>query len=206
MNKALVGRDALRQAIEKTGGGRFLKVKDGEVATIRFLQELDEDGNLYDETRGTAKGFMEHVHPVEYTKSFLCTVDDGRCLGCELVATNPRWRAKGRIFFNVLLRNNNGEDEVKIYAVSMSKKGLAPQIVDYADENGTLCDRDYKLKRTGAGKNDTVYTLTPRAPSPLKATEEALELVDFNTVIKDLDYDQQVELVNGGDDNEAGGW
>lgn len=199
MKSILTGREALKDAISKSGGGKFLKVTDGNFATIRFMQELDEDGSLYDEGRGTGRGFVEHSNPADYRQSFLCTSEsEGKCLGCERLPQNPKWRPKGRLFFNVLVRGANGvDDEVKIYTTSISKKGLAQQIVDYTEENGSLCDRDYKLKRTGSGQNDTTYTLTPRSPSPLTASDEAAELIDLESVVRNIDYDAQVELIDG---------
>lgn len=204
MNQILSGREAIKDAITNSGGGgKFLKVKDGQFVVLRFLQEMDPDGTLYDEKRGVGRGFFEHVNPENFRQSFLCTKDkEGRCLGCEKQANNPKWRPKGRLFFNVLVRNDAGDDEVKIFTTTISKKGLAPVIVDNVEENGTLCDRDYKLKRTGSEWNDTVYTLTPRAPSPLKPEEEELEVIDLTTAVKDLTYEEQVDLIAG----EDSGW
>jgi hypothetical protein len=47
-------------------------------------------------------------------------------------------------------------------------KSLMEQLADYRDDKGTLLDRDYDLKRTGSGKNDTKYRANPDSPSKMK--------------------------------------
>jgi hypothetical protein len=201
----LKGSAAFKDAIEKgpKGGSRFLKLGDGESVTLRFMQEIDESGKNFTEDRGLAVGFYEHVNPDDYKKSFRCTAETlGRCAGCERIPVNSKWRAKGRLIVNVLVRSKDGADEVKIFSASLSQKGLAPQIIDYANDYGSLCDRDYKLTRRGSGMQDTVYTLLPRDTSPLKAEDKSAELHDLDEVVRNLTYEEQLELLDGsGGDN-----
>jgi len=198
MRGVLKGAAAIKEAIEKgpKGTSRFLKLADGESVTLRFLQELDETGKNYEEGRGLAVGFYEHLHPETFA-SFKCTMDDeGRCAGCERVPSNKRLRARGRLLINVLIRNKNGGDEVRIFGTSLSSRGLAPTLVEFADDYGSLCDRDYKLTRRGESIN-TTYTLLPREVTPLSKEEKSVELIDLSEIVKDLTYEEQEELLSG---------
>ena len=201
--RILEGQQAFRDAINRSGGGEsnFLKLEDGETVTIRFVQEFDESGSNYSEDRGKVFGTFEHIDPDDFTKSFACTAEDGRCAGCEKVAVNYKWRPKGRLFANVIVRGGRGnEDKVKVFSTSLSKRNpLAGAILEFNDEYKSLCDRDYKLKREGL-KLDTVYTLTPKDKTPLTKADEKVELVDLTNLVKRLSYDEQKELL--GDDNE----
>lgn len=196
----LKGTQAIQEAIAKgpTGTSRFLKLEDGDTVEIRFLQELDDSASGFDESRGLVVGFYEHMNPDDFKQSFRCTAEtEGRCAGCERVPVNSRWRAKGRLLANVAVLNNSGDDEVKIFSTSLSPKGLAPQLVEYSDEYGTLCDRPYKLSRKGKTYTDTSYTLIPRGISPLSKGLKEIELIDLSEVIRDLSYAEQNEMLNG---------
>lgn len=198
MRGVISGAAAIQEAIEKgpKGVSKFLKLTDGESVTIRIVQELDETGKNYDEKFGLAVGYYEHMDPDTYM-SFKCTQDeDGRCAGCERVPVNKKWRARGRLLMNVIVRNPDGDDTVKIFGTSLSSKGLAPTLVEFSNDYGSLCDRDYKLKRSGEGIN-TTYTLLPREATPLTKEDKALEVIDLTDVIRDLDYEGQVDLING---------
>lgn len=204
MKNILKTLDDIKYAMEKGPGGetRFLKLDDGEAVTLRFLQELDESGKNYDEERGTAVGIYEHINPDDFHKSFLCSSEDGRCYGCELTAKNRDWRAKGRLLVNVVVRGQKGGgDKVKIFGTSLSKKGLMPTLVEYAEDNSTLMDREYKLKRTGTFR-DTSYTLLPREVSAPKKSDESVEVHSLEDSFRNLSYDEQVELV----DSEKSDW
>ena len=205
MQSILQGIEAIKEGNKRSSSGdsKFLKLTDGESATIRFLQELDSSGTNYSEDRGLAVGIYEHINPKDFSQSFLCTKEaTGKCLGCEKQPIDKKWRPRGRLLVNVLLRGGRGEDnKVKILATSITNKGLTPQLVEFAEEYKTLCDRDYKMKRTGEGF-DTVYTLMPRDIAPLKKEEELMELVRFDTVYKDLNHDQQLELLDSSSNSE----
>lgn len=194
----LSGAAAIKDAIEKgpKGVSRFLKLADGESVTIRFLQELDESGKNFDADRGLAVGFYEHMKPETY-ESFRCTMEqEGRCAGCERAPADKRLRARGRLLINVLVRNKDGADEAKVFGTSLSSKGLAPTLVEYADDYGSLCDRDYKLTRRGEGIN-TTYTLVPREVTPFGKDEKSVDLIDLGEIVRDLSYEEQDALLSG---------
>lgn len=203
MKGMISGIAGIKEAIENgpKGESAFLKLADGEAVTLRFLNEMDEEGKTYDETRGLCYGFYEHSEPDDYSKSFVCTLDDeGKCAGCERIAVNKKWRAKGRLFFNVLIRAKRGEENVvKVFTTGTSEKSLAPILVEYATDYGSLCDRDYKLTRNGELLK-TTYTLIPRDVSPLTKEDASYELIDLTSLVHHLDYDQQLALLDGKSD------
>lgn len=195
----LKGSAAIKDAIEKgpKGQSRFLKLTDGESVTIRFLQELDETGKNYDEGRGQAIAFYEHMDPDDFSTAFKCTADsEGMCAGCERVPTNKKWRAKGRMLANVVVRGADKNDEVKIFSTGLSQKGLAPQLIDFSNDYGSLCDRDYKMTRRGE-KLNTTYTLLPRDVSAFTKSDKEHELIDLNELVRSLTYAEQKELLSG---------
>lgn len=196
--KFISGAAAIQEAIDKgpRGESKFLKLSDGESVTIRFLQELEPSAKGYKEEYGIALGYYEHMNPDTYD-SFVCTKEElGRCAGCERVPVNKKWRARGRLLFNVLVRNNDGADVVKIFGTSLSAKGLAPTLVEFSNDYGTLTDRDYKLTRRGESIN-TTYTLLPREVSPLSKEDKAAEISTLTDVVRDLSYEEQLDLING---------
>lgn len=203
MKSILETLEDIKDAVAGKGESRFLKLEDGESVTLRFLQELDGTGKNYDEARGHAVGVREHMNPKNSRQSFLCSAEDGRCYGCEQVTKNPKWKARGRLLVNVLVRGKNKEegDSVKIFGTSLSKKGLMPEIIDYYEEDGTLTGRDFKLKRTGV-MFDTKYTLNPREVSPLKKTDAEQELHPLDEAFRKLSYDEQVDLIEGDEQKE----
>lgn len=196
--KFISGAQAIQKAIDEgpKGESKFLKLSDGESVTIRFLQELEPSAKGYREEAGAALGYYEHMNPDTYD-SFVCTKDElGRCAGCERVPVNKKWRARGRLLFNVLVRNSDGQDVVKIFGTSLSPKGLAPTIVEFSNDYGTITDRDYKLTRRGESIN-TTYTLLPREVTPLSKEDKAVDVIDLTDVVRDLSYEEQVDLING---------
>lgn len=203
--KVLEGLAGLKSASK--GGERkessFLKLEDGGSVRVRFLQELDKTGKYFDDTRGTAKAFFEHTNPANARQRFVCSRDDGNCLGCEMAVKNPQWRARPRIYLNALLRAADGEAEkVKIISQGLSEKAIGKALVEFADEFGTICDRDYKIRREGEGIA-TRHSLLPLGESPPKKSEKDIEVLDFMKYIHNLTYEEQVDLVNN---KESDSW
>lgn len=209
MNNILKGSKAIRESLERgnRGESKFLKMEDGESLTIRFMQELDETGSQYAENRGVAYGYYEHIDPDDFSKSFVCTQEsEGKCTGCERVTVNRRWRSRGRLVANVLVRGKRGEpDKVKVFSTSISSKGLTPALVEYADEYGSLCDRDYKITRRGSGI-ETTYTLLPREVALLTKEDESVELITLDSVMRNLTYEEQQDLLGGVSSNGKSDW
>lgn len=63
------------------------------------------------------------------------------------------------------------------------KGSTESMFINFGREYGTLCDRDYKWSRTGAGKTDTSYSLIPKDPSEkspavIEAAKDLPSLID----------------------------
>lgn len=197
---ALTGLKSLKKLVEDGANARvsdFLKLKDGQSVTLRFLQELDESGKMYDESRGLAITVFEHKNPNDFSVRFLCTrEEEGYCVGCEMAVADSKWRRRPRLFINAYIAE---EKAVKVLATGFSARSLGGTLIEYAEEFGTICDRNYKLKRIGEGLS-THYTLTPREVSPFDF--DKAKLVDLSTFAKYLSYDECKELVANKSQND----
>lgn len=186
------GLKSLKKLAESTSGeSSFLRLKDGQSVTIRFIQELDENGKHYDEKRGLAVSVFEHVSPDDNGIRFLCTMEDeGRCVGCERVVLNPRWKRRTRLYVNAYVVD---EQKVKVVATGFSAKGIGGALVDYAEDFGTICDRNFKLKRAGEGFA-TSYSLLPREPS--KFDFDSAEVISLDMFTKYRSYEDCSAMIS----------
>lgn len=192
------------------GESPFVKVTADKSVKIRFLQELDEDSELYDERRGRVAVVAEHSSPKDFKKTAICTAKtEGRCWACEQRNTAnseiaKKWKAKMKFYAQVIVRGVDGEpDKVKILKQGFGNKAIGDTLIQIAEEFEQLGGQDMKLSRTGSGMNDTSYTLIPVAPKPMTDEEKALELIDIEKFVRYLPYDEQAEFFNS--DDSAGG-
>lgn len=174
----------------------LLKIKDGEHARIRILTDTEDiiKAGIHEVTKTTPKG------PV-YPKIYCTKEDGGVCEECnrgdipkstlffwvyvyEIMhkRQNPqleqdpnatRWtqvKLSGTVYYR---------EDVNGPRILRTKRGnnkyIEKMFVDYADEYGTWCDRDYRWSRTGSSMDDTSYSLVPKDPS--KMTKEITEVV-----------------------------
>lgn len=199
---ALTGLKSLKKVLETANskgsqGSSFLKLKDGQAVTVRFLQEIDESGKHYDEGRGLAITVFEHVNPDDLSMRFLCTMEEeGRCVGCERVVVNPRWKRRSRLFVNAYVVE---DDAVQVVATGFSAKGIGGTLIEYAEDFGTICDRNYKLKRVGE-RLSTSYTLTPREVSPFDF--DSKQTIDLEQFARYRSYEECLALVEGTGDRD----
>lgn len=196
MKGALTGLKNLKEVAasvqSSTGGGGFMKLKDGQSVTVRFLQELDTKGKNYDPERGLAVSVFEHSNPENFAQKFLCTMgEEGVCLGCERVVIDSKWKKRSRLYINAYVVEDN---QVQIVATGFSAKGIGQALIEYADDFGTISDRNYKLKRQGEGLR-TAYTVYPRDISPFEFGD--VEVRNLETVARYRTYDECVELIEG---------
>lgn len=177
----------------------WLNIPDGKTYSVRFLQELDEDAPGYSEERGVGFFATEHSNPDDYRKKALCTIEDGACYGCEQkelfykAGDNARgggWKAKTRLYINVLVKDDKGKEEVAVMSqANGSKSVVAPMVLQQAIDEGTITDRWWKIKRTGQ-KAETSYLPMPGAPKDDVKLDE-YELFDLNNCVRDVPYDEQ---------------
>lgn len=177
----------------------WLTIPNGKTFSVRFLQELDESGAGYLEKSGIGIFATEHSNPDDYHKKALCTSDEGACYGCEQrefaykagdKERGGKWKAKNRLYINVLVKDDKGEEYVAVMSQPNGSKGVIAQMVlQQAIEEGTITDRWWKIKRTGEG-TETVYLPMPGAPKDDVKLDE-YELFDLSNCYREVPYEEQ---------------
>lgn len=197
MKGTLSGLKELKKIVEGTqnSNSAFLRLKDGQSVQVRFLQELDVAGKLYDESRGLAFSVYEHSDPDNFRQKFICTSnEEGQCVGCERVVQNSKWRKSSRLYINAY---NVDDGLVQIIPTGFSTKGIGATLVEYAEDFGTICDRNFKLKRTGELMK-TSYSVFPREVSDFDFSK--VEVFELDKIIKYRTYDECLEFLDGDKD------
>lgn len=160
---------------------------------LRFLPPWSAEGDIGYEAR-----FHWNVGPEH--KALPCPHSiDKECPLCDFVREirtqkDPRAQdlyARKRIYYNLIVRDQE-EKGVQIYASGVR---VYENILSYLydDEWGDITDviagRDMILERVGQGKEDTTYTLKPKAnPSPLHTDQEVVdkwieEMYNLDTIL-----------------------
>lgn len=170
----------------------FLSLESGESVRLFFRQEITEDAKNYDSGRGAANWVTFHVGE-DFRKKMMCTNDDQhdfKCWGCE-----AGMRPRNRVLVNVLVMKN-GDWSPKILEAAYSRRGGQPAnaIIDFADEYGTITDREYKFSRTGV-KLDTKYSLIPLNQADLPVEDDNFEMIDTSNVFRVVPYEEQAEFL-----------
>lgn len=76
---------------------------------------------------------------------------------------------------------------VRLLRIGGGKNGyLSAMFTNFLRKYGTLCDRDYEWRRTGAGADDTVYSLLPedKGPGPSNASNIIASLPSLEDVAR----------------------
>lgn len=208
------GLKQLNKAIDKpsysegeNSKGAWVKLEDGESVKIRFLQELDPDSPHYNEKNGLGFIANEHTNPDNYRRKALCSMDDqGKCWGCEQHRKDYKkgWKARARLYINVLVDNGKDEPFVAILSQGASGKAITPTVIEYAGEMGSISNLMWRIKRSGKS-TDTSYTIIPLKADETPFDSSSLELFDLEKVaIRDLPYIEQEAffLGEGGQEEE----
>jgi len=206
------GLKELNKAIDKPayteGDGskaRWVKLEDGESVKIRFLQELDPDSPSYEEKNGLGFIASEHTNPGDYRRKALCTMEDqGKCYGCEQHRKDYKkgWKARARLYINVLVDDGKEEPYVAILSQGSSGKTVTPTLIEYAGEVGSISNLMWRIKRTGT-KTDTSYTIIPLAKDEAKFDMSSIELYELEKVaVRDMPYVEQEAFYNGAGGNK----
>lgn len=206
MTANLVGGLAtLNKFVEKAnqaGGEDFpkvnwLKLKDGESVKISFLQEFKDSPN-YNPDAGAVLIAAEHSPNDFFPKKMLCTAGEqgsGDCFGCEQNKKHPRtgWQAKGRFYANVLVDNGTDTPSVAVLSQGMSGKSITPTLAMIAGDTDSITNMQFRMKRSGATKNNTEYAIVPIMNS--KGVDPgAYELYDLEKVcVRHIPYEEQEE-------------
>ena len=201
------GLTELNKAIDKPSysegegsKGTWFKIEDGESVKIRFLQELDPDSPHYNEKNGLGFIANEHSNPDNYRRKALCSMDDqGKCWGCEQHRKDFKkgWKARARLYVNVLVDNGKDEPFVAILSQGASGKAITPTVIEYAGEMGSISNLMWRIKRTGK-MTDTSYTIIPLKADETPFDSSSLELFELEKIaIRDLPYVEQESFFSG---------
>lgn len=200
----VTGLDAIRAASKKQGSGgksrkdTFLKLEDGDVKKIWFLQELDPESENYDEEKGLGSLVVEYRDPENFRKRVVDTSDsEGRSWPEE-----QGWRPRVSLYINVYVED---EGKVKVLNQGLGPKTIVDWLVEYAGDAGSITNVPFKIRRTGSGQYDTSYTLTPAGvPGEPKAADlNADDMVDVNDIVNHVPYEEQEEFFRPTEEREV---
>jgi hypothetical protein len=180
---------------------RWLKLADGQAATIRFMGELDADSPYYDESRGESVAFREHTNPKDYKRKAACTMDsEGRCYGCEMDRKEPKtgWRFRDRFYCNVIVDDGLEAPYVAVWSQGTSKQSAFPLLLEYFHDTNGITNLEWKIKRNGQG-TETSYTLLPKGPDTEPFKWDGFEGFDLNSVLREIPYAEQEAFYFGFD-------
>jgi hypothetical protein len=133
--------------------------------------------------------------------------DQGKCYGCEEHRKDYKkgWKARARMYVNVLVEDGKEEPYVAILSQGASGKAITPTVIEYAGEMGSISNLVWRIKRSGT-KTDTSYTIIPLQKDEEKFDTSTLELYELEKVaVRDLAYTDQSGFFageNGGSNEE----
>lgn len=182
---------------------KWFKLSDKQAVKVVFLQELDEDSPNYSDKNGLGFIAVEHQNPANFRRKALCSIDeDGACWACEQHAKDWKkgWKQKSRLYINALVDDGVNEPYVVVLSQGNGPKSITPSLIEQAGEIGTITDKYFKIKRTGAGQTDTSYLLTPLGAHDLNV--EDYELFDLESVVRSVPYAEQEAHYLGGQSTE----
>lgn len=200
------GLAGINRQLDNGGGDRikvpFFKLLDGKATKIRFLQELDAGSSGYNEAAGLGFLAIEHQAPKDFKKRALCSADEGACYGCEQYSAGVKeFRPKSKLYINVLVDtvDDDGMPVKKVQVLSQGNgpKSVTPALIEAAGEFGSITNRQFKLKRTGASQTDTSYTLTPLDKDDDKYDATQHEIFDLEKVVYNIPYAEQAAYYDG---------
>lgn len=174
---------------------RLLYLGDGEHARVRFLTDVDDiiEAGMHE---------LEEISPrgKRYVKRYCSREDTGNCQNCNDGNIPKKTLFLWAYVYEIMHKTQNPalesdvnasrwpqvkspgggvyyKEEVDGVRAFRTKRGKSNSIQDafinYADEYGTWCDRDYKWSRSGKSM-DTTYSLAPKEPS--KMTKDIKEV------------------------------
>lgn len=193
INKHVDAEEAKFSGSGDSNPTKWFKLADKQQAKVVFLQELDPDSPNYSEKNDLGFLAVEHVNPKNWRRKAVCSIDDeGACFGCEQHKKDWKagWKQKTRLYINVLVLPENGEEPyVAVLSQGNGPKSITPTLIEYAGDDGTITDKVFTIKRSGAGATDTSYTI--RAGKEHDLNVEDYELFDLEKVLRQIPYAQQ---------------
>jgi hypothetical protein len=179
---------------------QWFKLADKQSVKVVFLQELDPDSPHFSQKNDLGFLAVEHVNPDNYRRKAVCTIDDeGVCWACEQHKKDWKagWKQKTRLYINVLVDDGQNEPYVAVLSQGNGPKSITPTLIEYAGDDGSISDKYFTIKRTGAGATDTSYTL--RAGKEHGLDVESYELFDLEKALRQVPYaEQEAHYLDGG--------
>jgi hypothetical protein len=197
--------DALEAKFNDKGDkAKWFSLKANESAKVAFLQELDPDSENFSTKNDLGFLAVEHSNPDDFKRKGVCSADEGPCWACEKNQASWNsvkdykggWKQRTRLYINVLVDNGLDEPFVAVLSQGNGPKSVTPALIEQAGEMGTVTDKWFKIKRTGAGFSDTSYTLTALKEHGLNV--EDYEVFDLMKVVREVPYEQQEAHYLGG--------
>lgn len=170
----------------------YLKILPDTSVTGRFLQELDKEAANYNEDAGLGELFVLWEDPDNFQRKIADTTEEeGRAWPAE-----QGWRPKQKLYIAFLVEESSNKDDIgKVFILNQGfgPKSVTLPLVEYADDYGTICDRPYRVKRTGSGRMDTSYTLIPlrEDAEPFDVSPFTDDIPEWDTVVRHVPYAQQ---------------
>jgi len=195
--RAMQEQDKKAAAERERPKAEYFKFPAGvEEVTLRFAQELDEAASGYIEANGIGLIEIEHQAPGPdgYKRRAKCTLEDGACYADErhamrVEAEQGGWRPRKNFYINALVKV--GTDEPKMMVISRNaKSSFVEAVIDEAVEEGTITEKNYRVKKTGTGTS-TSWLLKGLKGEPFPMTGEVFDLK--TTVIREIPYEKQAE-------------
>lgn len=192
-------QDKAEEATPNRGASRdWLKLKDGDRFAIRFLQELAEDSDNYNEDRGAAQFVPLHTNPLNFRNKIRCTMDtQGQCFACEQMASDPenagKWKAKLHCYINVAVMED-GDWKVRVLDQTYASSHVIGALTEFAKDKGSITDRVWKIYRKGSGLNTEYGLMNDDREEEPKAFDK-LELFELDNILPEVDYDEQEKIL-----------
>ena len=191
----------------------WLKLADGQAVKVRFVEELDEDSQGYDESRGLAIVISEHTSPEDFRRKAVCTKDDdGRCFACEQAPSAPKagWWPRLRYYANVIVDDGVEAPRVVVWSQGISNQSAFTNIREYAMDMGAITNLTWKLKRNGM-KTETSYLLMPQGIDQEPFDWSGFEFFNLEKIVREVPYAEQEafymgENANAGNSEAAINW
>jgi len=170
--------------------------KHTNVAVVRFLQELDESAEGYQEKDGL--GFIQVEHqapgPDGYKRRANCTLEtEGQCYACERHSQDRTlgWRQRQNLYINALVAFGT-EKPVKVLIQRNANSSFVQALIEEAVDEGSITNHNFKVTRVGEGT--TTQWLLKRMSKDTAFDNTGVEVFDLDeTAVRKIDYDKQAE-------------
>jgi hypothetical protein len=166
------------------------------VATVRFLQEMDESASGYREDRDLGVIAVEHQAPGPdgFKRRALCTAEsEGDCYACERHALDytEGWRQRKNFYINALVSFNGEAPEVMVISRNGNSAFVEQVVAEAIDEN-TITDKNFRI--TKVGTCTSTNWILKALPKDEPFDDSNVEVFNLNeTALRDIEYAKQAE-------------